>query len=80
MKIADVTSKPIEATPAENSAPVPAQEIANPEELLLALKAKQQLFSQLKNEGLIHKDHLPMEVKLQKTIEELEGLLHGNSI
>ena len=48
----------------------------NPAELLNALKAKQQLYAQLKNEGLIHKDrHLHLEKELRQTIQDLEELI-----
>ncbi|MDO8527173.1 MAG: hypothetical protein Q7T03_05745 [Deltaproteobacteria bacterium] len=46
----------------------------NPLELLESLKAKQQLFAQLQNEGLIHKDR-NMEQELAKTIQDLETLI-----
>lgn len=75
MKVSNTSPKQVEqvSTPVLN--PAQPDIVSNPEELLSSLKTKHKLFTQLKSEGLIHKDHLPMETKLKETIAELEGLI-----
>ena len=74
MKVVDSKSKPVE-TVAPVSTPTKPQAVSDPEELLATLKAKHRLFTQLENEGLIHKDHQAMGIKLSQTIQDLEALI-----
>ncbi len=75
MKVAKTSLQQTESIERFKPAPPQPEILSNPEDLLASLKAKAQLFSQLKKEGLIHQDQLPMETKLQETIHDLEHLL-----